>query len=266
VSDPSGTQGGFPKLPILSSVPSAEPASRGQIDKYGGLFYLGIGGLVAIVLFVGFFIHGVWTHREVWALVYALHDSHRPHEDRIQAAFRLSRDERLSDEQRQQMALQRDLPDLARYLLAEAVSTEAVARDPRAFALAVAKSPGWPDWLRLLWARRLVYGAARHYAIPRDAVLELARHDDPMIRACSYAAFAASPGADPKMTAELDKAAQAPDQSGQLAAQLAAAVRAPEATRERRLDEATVWMRRHHPQAAQIWQGWQESDGRLTRE
>jgi hypothetical protein len=87
-----------------------------------------------------------------------------------------------------------------------------------------------------------------------------------MIRAWAKAAFAASPGADSRTDAELAQAAQAPDQAGQLAAQLAAAVRAPEATRERRLDEATVWMRRHHPQAAQIWHGWQESDGRLTRE
>jgi hypothetical protein len=223
-----------------------------------------LGGLAVLALLVGFFIHGVWTHRALWADVYTLHDARRSATDRIQAAFRLSRDERLSDSQRQEMALERDLPELARYLLAEAVSIEAVAHDPRAFALAVAKSPDWPDWLRLLWARRLVYGSARQYAIPRDAVLELARHDDPMIRAWALAAFAASPNAEPTSSVELDQGAHAPGEAGQLAARLAAALKAPEAVRDERLDEATEWLRRHHPQAAKIWEGWEISQGKLV--
>jgi hypothetical protein len=256
----------FPDLPILSSGPPAPPPARGQREKYGGLFYLGIGGLVVMVLLVGFFAYGVWTHRDLWADVFTLHDARRPVADRIQAAFRLSRDPRLSDAQLQQMALERDLPELARYLLAEAVSTEAVAHDPRAFALEVAKSPGWPDWLRLLWARRLVYGSARQYAIPRDAVLELSRHDDLMIRAWALAAFAASPNAAPEAAAELDQAAQAPGEAGQLAARLSAALKAPAPTREPQLDDATEWMRRHHAQAAEVWRGWELKDGKLVRE
>ena len=39
-----------------------------------------------------------------------------------------------------EMSLKRDVPDLARYLLAESVSTDAVAHDPRSFALTVARS------------------------------------------------------------------------------------------------------------------------------
>ena len=71
------------------------------------------------------------------------------------------------------------IPDLARYLLAEAVSTDAVARDPRNFAFTVARSSDWPDWLRLVLARQLACGAGRGYGIPRDALEELARHSDP---------------------------------------------------------------------------------------
>ena len=49
------------------------------------------------------------------------------------------------------MSLERDLPNLARYVLAEAVSTDAVAHDPWSYAFTVARSPDWqPDWLRLL--------------------------------------------------------------------------------------------------------------------
>ena len=67
------------------------------------------------------------------------------------------------------------MPDQARYVLAEAVSTEAVASDPRAYSLAVALSPDWPDWLRLLLARRLAYGAARGYAHPAQWRLRVGR-------------------------------------------------------------------------------------------
>ena len=59
-----------------------------------------------------------------------------------------------------------------------------------AYALTVARSPDWPDWLRLLLCARLAYGAARGYAIPREALDELAHHADPMIglwAACALA-------------------------------------------------------------------------------
>ena len=73
------------------------------------------------------------------------------------------------------MSLERDLPDLARYLLAESVSAGlSRPRSPNVRVTAVARSPDWPDWLRLLLARRLTYGAGRGYAIPREALDELA--------------------------------------------------------------------------------------------
>ena len=140
----------FPTLPILSPAEVLPPPRLSQREKYGGLFYVGIAGLVLLCLMVGWFAYGFWSLRDVWEDVYVLHNPKRTEADRVQAAFRLSHDPRVNDGQRMEICLRRDVPDLARYLLAEAISTDAVASDPRSFSLAVARSSDWPDWLRLL--------------------------------------------------------------------------------------------------------------------
>jgi len=252
----------FPKLPIID----APAPARSQREKYGGLFYLGIAGLAIVVILVAWFAHGVWRLRDVWADVYVLHDPARAEAARIQAAFRLSRDRRLNDTQLMETCLRRDLPDLARYLVAEAVSTEAVAVDPRGYALTVARSSDWPDWLRLVLARRLVYGAVRGYALPREPLDELAHHADPMIGLWAACALALPPGSETRRRGELEQAAQLPGAEGRLASMLLAVLAAPPGDRERRLDEATIWLRHHHGQAAQIWRGWDVRDGRLCHE
>jgi hypothetical protein len=257
----SESPNGFPKLPIINaSVPA-----RSQREKYGGLFYLGIAGLVVLVALVGWFAHALWSHRAIWADIYTLHDSRRPESDRLQAAFRLSRDQWVSDSQLMETCLRRDLPDLARYLLAEAISTDAVARDPRGYALTVARSPDWPDWLRLLLARRLAYGAVRGYAIPVEALDELARHSDPMIRLWADCALALRSAKQSVSATALEQASQVPDENGELASLLLAAIAAPPAEREPRLDEATIWLRAHHTQAAKIWHEWEIREEGLVR-
>lgn len=120
---------GFPELPILHSVPPPPP--RTEREKYGGLLYLGAGGLVVLVLFIAWFGLRVWQLRDMWAEVYALHDATRSEAQRVESAIKLSRDKRVTDHQLMEICLRRDLPDRARYILAEAISTEAVARDPR---------------------------------------------------------------------------------------------------------------------------------------
>ncbi len=259
----------FPDLPIINpAVPTPPPAStRSQREKYGGLFYLGIAGLAFMVLLVGWFGYGVWSNWDIWSDVYAVHDASRPDADRIEAAFQLAGNSRFADVQKLEISLSKDPPELARYLLAESVSTEVVARDPRGYTMLVARSEGWPDWLRLLLSRRLAYGAGRGYDIPRDPLDELKRHSDPMIGLWATFALAVLPrsGPDPVMTAELEKAAHNADINGELAALLLAALRLPEGERENRLDEVTTWLRRHHPQAAKIWQGWEVRDHRLVR-
>ena len=236
----------FPKLPILNQ---SELPALNQREKYGGLFYLGIGGLLVLIVLVSWFSFNVWNLRDVWRDVYALHDGSRPEAERIQAAFRLSRDSRLGDAQLMEMSLDRRIPDLARYLLAEAVSTDAVARDPRSYAFTVARSPDWPDWLRLVLARRLAYGAGRGYEIPREALDELAKHTDPMIALWAKYALAESPDGDAVLSKELEKAAAEPGETATLAKFLLTALPASETTRKPTLDDATDWMRRHHPGA-----------------
>ncbi len=243
---------GFPKLPIIDSIP-APPQPRTERDKYGGLFYLGAGGLVLLVAMIAWFSFSVWHMRDVWAEVYALHDSKRSEAERIESAQELSRDPRVTDKQLMEICLRRDLPEQARYLLAEAVSVDAVARDPRAYALAVALSEDWPDWLRLVLSRRLAYGATRGYAIPEVGLEQLAKHRDPMIRIWADYSLAVLPGLKTGAASRLAEAARAPGDNGKLAAMLLEAKDAPLEDRERRLDEATAWMRHHHPEAARIW-------------
>ena len=273
---PRGATGGggsprFPELPILN--PGELPAAatgppRTQREKYGGLFYLGIAGLVVLIALVAWFGHGLWSNRDIWADVYVLNDANASERDRLDAALRLSRNPRLDDDAKMEMALRKDLPPLARYLLAEAVSTDPLAHDPRSYALAVARSEGWPDWLRLLLACNLAFGAGRSYDIPREALEELRGHSDRMIGLWATYSLAVLPrgGPDRVGSAELENAAHEPGPTAELATRLLAALRASGAARERLLDEATLWLRRHHPQAAEIWRGWEVRDQHVVRE
>jgi hypothetical protein len=247
----------FPTLPIINPTIASTRTDR---SKYGGLFYLGIGGLVVLALLLAWFGHGLWVNRQAFADVYSLHDSSRPETERAGAAFRLARGGRLDDAQLMEMSLNRDLPDLARYLLAEGVSPQAAARDPRGYALAVARSPAWPAWLRLLLLRPLAYGSSRGYAIPREALVELAGHSDPMIGLWASYALAARPVDPSNRRAELEKAALNNDANGELAKELLHALDSEEPVRTEILDRATIWLRRNHPASAKIWKGWELGD------
>ena len=95
--------------------PAEIPASprKSQREKYGGLFYVGIAGIVLLCAMVGWFAYGFWTLRDIWEDVYVLHNPRRDESDRVQAAYRLSRDRRVNDSQRMEICLRRDAPDLA---------------------------------------------------------------------------------------------------------------------------------------------------------
>ncbi len=273
-SGSNGSGGGrprFPTLPIINpgDVPAPGAASaRGEAEKYGGLFYLGIAGLAGLLGLIAWFGHGLWSNRDIWSDVYTLNDPQRAEGDRLDAGLRLALNPRFDDAAKMEMALRKDLPALARYLLAESVSTEPVAHDPRSYSLAVARSEGWPDWLRLLLACNMAFGAGRGYDIPREALDELQHRFDPMIAlwATYSSAVMARGGPDAALAAELEKAAQAADANGELAARLLGALRVRGAEREQRLDEATFWLRDHHPQAAEIWRGWDVRDQHLVRQ
>ena len=256
----------FPTLPIVTPDPPAPaPApKRSAGERFGGMFYLGIAGLVVMVGLVGWFGWGLWSLREVWSNVYVLHDSSRPERDRIQAAYDLSRDPKVNARQLWDIALERPLPPLARYLIAEALPAATVEDDPRGYVLAVARSEGWPDWLRVLLARPIAYEAVKGGRFPREPLEELAKNPDPAV--ALWAVFAlASPGDEDART-RLRGAAR-PGSFQPMAEHLLTALdAATPAERNRSLDAATVWLRDHHPAATSVWKGWRINNGRVEPE
>jgi hypothetical protein len=260
MSDSSQDSSRFPTLPIVNPT---LPSTGTERSKYGGLFHLGIAGLAGLALLLAWFALGLWANRRAFADVYILHDASRPPMERAEAALRIARDGHLDDSQLMEMSLNRDLPDLARYLLAEGVSPNAAARDPRGYALTVARSPGWPDWLRLVLARPLAYGASRGYAIPREALVELSGRSDPMIAIWASYALAARPVDPSNQRAVLEQAALAQDANGDLAKQLVRALDAEEPEKTHLLDRTTIWLRYFHPGSAEIWRGWNMGDRRV---
>ena len=255
-------EGPYPPLPIVTP----DPAPRSAVEKYGSMYLLGLAGLVVVVGLVSWFAVGVWSLRAVWSGIYTLHDEGRPIPERVQAAFALSRDPRVTPPQRWEMCLRKPLPELARYVLAESLTAEIVRPDARHYSLMVARSPGWPDWLRLLLVRPLAYGAAEGLALPRDPLVELGRHHDPAIRLWADFARSASPDAanDPAAGEELRRTAADDGPDRELAMLLREALRADGTQRARLLDRATLWLRDGHPDSARLWETWEVRGDRLA--
>lgn len=253
----------FPELPILNPSPARKSAS----EKYGSAFYLAIAGLAILVGLIATFGVQMWTMRSVWADVYVLNDVSREEADRIEAAWRLSRDPRVSDRQKWDLALSRTPPPLARYILAESLTAEAATVDPRAYALAVARSKGWPSWLRSLAARPLAYAAASGHRIDRPALVELARDGDRLVALWAEAALVMDE--EPSVaSAEVLRLGGARDAVGgdrRFIDHLIAAMCSTQPARREGLDAATRWLRDHHPEGATLWSGWTETGAGLRR-
>ena len=251
----------FPSLPILNN-PLAP--TRSQREKYGTLFYVGILGLVVLVTLVGWFGYRVWSLRDVWAKVYVLSDAHEPEARRIQAAFSLGHDHRVEQAQLWDLSLRRGIPELARDLLAEGIGPELVAEDPLGYVTAVARSPDWPDWLRLSLARPLAYAATRGHAISRERLGDLCRLHDPVLRLWALYALAVQTRPDPQTAIEIEQVTRSTAAERELAELFLAAIRTDAAHRLEILDRATVWNREHHPATARLWQGWTVREGTLV--
>jgi hypothetical protein len=267
-AEPQGPPPGidFPALPIVTPAEQEQDQTRRRArsgrDPYGGLLYLGLAGLVVVAALVGWFGWSAWSLRSVWRNVYVLHDPSRSEAERVDAAYALAHDPRVNQRQYWDTCLRRPLPPLARYVLAEALTAEAVEADPRGYALAVARSTGWPVWLRLLLARPLAYAAAQGVPIPAGPLQELrAKNYDPAINLWTDFALAVSRPPDSDAVAELARVAASDAPAHTLARVFHEALRAEGTERIRRLDEATLWLRTHHPEAAKVWSGWRvESD------
>lgn len=252
----------FPSLPIINN---PQAPQRSQREKYGTLFYLGILGLSVLVMLVGWFGYRVWTLRDVWARVYVLSDVHEPEARRIQAAFSLGHDPRVEQRQLWDLSLRREIPQLARDILAEGIGPELVAEDPQSFVTAVARSPDWPDWLRLALVRPLAYAATRGHAISRERLMELCRLDDPVLRLWALYALAVQPRPDDQTKVELEQVAKSPTPERELADLFLAAIGSDEPHRLETLDRATLWNREHHPSTARLWEGWMVRGPELVR-
>ncbi|MGC8640084.1 MAG: hypothetical protein ACP5XB_09435 [Isosphaeraceae bacterium] len=255
---------GLPSLPIITP---PEPA-RSDREKYGTLFFLGIAGLLVLLALVGWFGYRLWTMRDIWSGIYLLNDAGQPEEKRIQAAFTLSHDPRLEQNQLWDLSMNRKLPELARYTLAERIGTELVARDPRSYASAVTLSPDWPSWLRLVLVRPLAYAATRGHALSRERLGELCRRtirDDPAVRLWVLYALAVQTRPDPQTVVEIERVARSDSPESELARLLLDAIESDEAQRISILDRATAWNREHHPDTRRIWQGWTLKEGKLER-
>ncbi len=186
----------FPILPIVT--PDPPPRSRSQAERFGALFYLGVVGLIVLLTLVGWFGWSVWTLRSIWWNVYVLHDPKRPDADRNAAAYAFSHDPAVNQRQLWDVALRKDLPPLARYVVAEGLTDEAAAADPKGYGLAVVRSEGWPDWLRLLLLRPLAYRAAAGHPLPREALAELRQTRDLRHRALGNLCLGGRVGGRPR--------------------------------------------------------------------
>jgi hypothetical protein len=251
----------WPALPIVTP----DPPRKTVREKYGSLFYLGIVGLVVTVGLIGYFIHGVWSLRTVWGNIYVLHSSGRSEVDRVQAAYALSRDPRVTQHDYWDMSLRTPLPPLARYLLAGAVSADTVAADPRAYAMAVAKSEGWPTWLRLQLTRPLAYAAARGVPIPREPLVELSHVADGATALWAKFARAASADGDPEALEAIQATARGDGPNQGLARSLLGALDPKPMGSRFWLDQATFWLRRNHADTSRLWSGWEVRGDRLVR-
>lgn len=232
------------------------------------MFFLGIAGLVVVGALAAWFGYRFWSMRDVWSNIYVLNDAREPEEKRIQAAFALSHDRRVEPRQFWDLSLNRKLPELARYLLAEAIDSELVARDPQGYASAVAMSPDWPSWLRLVLVRPLAYAATRDHAISRERLGELCRRtirDDPAVRLWALYTLAVQNRPDPQTVIEIDRVARADGPYQELAHTLLEAIDSDQPRRIKILDCATAWNREHHPDTSRIWRGWTLRDGNLVK-
>ena len=250
----------FPSLPVISP----ETPRRTQVEKYGGLYYVGIGGLVALVSIVAWFVWSFAATWPYWKAVYVLHDRTRPEAERVAAAYEIARDPQVAQRDRWHIALGKDLPPLARYVAAESLTAEAVTPDPAGYAASVARSKGWPTWLRLMLARPLAYASAFDVSLPHDTLEVLAENPDRATALLATFALAGGTEGDPAAREAVRKLAAADGPDRDLARFLATALDAPKiGDRLDALDAATIWLRTHHPGAAELWKGWEVKGGRL---
>jgi hypothetical protein len=253
----------FPELPIVTP----DPPRKSQAEKYGGLLYLGAGGLLVLVAMIGWFGYGVWSMRDVWSDVYVLNDPKRPELDRVNAGWRLARNPNVTQRQRWDLAISKVPPDLARYLLAESLTSEAISADSRTYGLAIARSTGWPRWLRLLLVRPLAYGAAEGAAPDLGPIREMRKDADSNVALWAEFCLAVSgeSGESAEAKSSLSSTASFGDPERSMAHDLLQAANSVQPARNEALDRATARLRSSDESAAGVWKGWEETPSGIVR-
>ncbi len=126
----------------------------------------------------------------------------------------------------------------------------------------MARSEGWPAWLRLLLLRPMAYDDGRH-GIPSAPLAELRENPDAAI--ALWAAYIQAVARDDAEAAQaLEESARGDGPTAPLAVLLRDALHAPPDRRPDFLDRATLWLRENHPDARRVWNGWEVHDGRLV--
>ncbi len=256
----------FPTLPIITLDPPQPTGPRlTQQQKYGGLFWLGIVGLVVVVALVGWFGWNVYAMRDVWNNVYVLHETSKPEDERIQAAFSLSRDVRVNAQQRWDIALRKPLPPLARYVIAESWSAEIPDADPSLYAKMIAYSEGWPGWLRLLGVRLMAVAASEGLEFPSAVLDDLAKDSNPDIGLLADFVRVSAHNGDDDALKRLRAEAASNSARADLARELIGALDPATAVRKEHLKRVTEWLWNHDTEAMLVTRGWTTANGRLER-
>ena len=252
----------FPDLPIITP-PTAERLSIQE--KYGGLFYLGVFGLAAVVALIVWFGIGLASNWSVWTNIYRVHDQTRPLDERIVAADALARDPRVNQRQYWDMVQRPELPPLARYRLAEALTLEATETDPAGYARSVALSQGWPEWLRVLLIRPMAIAARDGAKFPAESLAVLRGSADPFVKVWAAYAEALQAGEDSVAFKSLEESAALPGPAQASAKLLKSALMSLDQQQWEDVEEAIKRLRTDSPEAAAVWAGWDDKRGRLER-
>ncbi|MDX2037511.1 MAG: hypothetical protein SFX72_12740 [Isosphaeraceae bacterium] len=249
----------FPDLPIITP-PGDERLSTPE--KYGALFYLGLAGLAALVGMIVWFAYGVAMNWSMWTNIYILHDAKRPEAERIVAADSLASDSRMNQRQYWDIVMRDGLPPIARYRLAEALNAEATSADPDAYAAAVVESTAWPEWLRVLIARPMLYAVNRGVDFADEPIRLLTLRADPFLSLIGIYVQSLQRGGDPRAQRMLEQVATQDGPARATALLLVKSLHEKEPERTRLLDEASRGLREAMPAAAELWRGWSDKIGK----
>lgn len=250
----------FPELPILP----APPNRRSNRERFGSLYFLGIGGLVFVLALISWFGWGVWNLREVWRDTYVLYQTGRSLIDRVQAADRLAHDPRVTTQQKLAILLDPQVPDLARWRVGESLGSDAAESDPIEFSKLLLPDRRQPVWLDLLLLRVLADASDHSVRFPPALLDAIDPGEDRWRQVWLDYARMFQNGAGPEHRERLEQIRRSPGQTVEAAELLARAADAEEPRRASLLREAFLSTRAMHPGVQQIWRGWTETQGRLT--